>query len=65
MELVEVAHDVGPELRRGVRVDGEVLLLLLGATGREQIDGLNKRTLASASGFRVAYRELLKRQTQE
>ena len=29
VELVEVAHDVGAELRRAVRVDGEVLLLLL------------------------------------
>ena len=31
VELVEVAHDVGAELRRAVRVDGEVLLLLLRA----------------------------------
>src|SRR5688572_27738106 len=29
VELVEVAHDVGAELRRAVGVDGEVLLLLL------------------------------------
>src|SRR5829696_5024455 len=29
VELVEVAHDVGAELRRAVRIDGEVLLLLL------------------------------------
>src|SRR5687768_14935977 len=29
VELVEVAHDVRAELRRAVRVDGEVLLLLL------------------------------------
>lgn len=40
-------------------------LLLMGAASREEIDGLNKRTLASASGFRVAYRELLKRQVGE
>jgi hypothetical protein len=40
-------------------------LLLLGAASRDEIDGLNKRTLASASGFRVAYRELLKRQVGE
>ena len=31
VELVEVAHDVGAELRRAVRVDGQELLLLLGA----------------------------------
>jgi len=38
------------------------ILLLLGATGREAIDGLNRRSMASPSGFKVAYRELLKRQ---
>ncbi|MCW2949659.1 MAG: hypothetical protein JWN41_672 [Thermoleophilia bacterium] len=41
------------------------VLLLMAAGGRETIDSLNKRTLASASGFRVAYRELLKRQIEE
>jgi hypothetical protein len=37
------------------------MLLLMAATGREELESVNKRTLASASGFRVAYRELLKR----
>lgn len=38
------------------------MLLLMGANGREVIEGLNRRTMASPSGFRVAYRELLKRE---
>jgi hypothetical protein len=40
-------------------------LLLLGAGSREVIEGLSKRTMASPSAFRVAYREHLKRQLEE
>src|SRR5262245_61594971 len=39
VELVEIAHDVRPELRRAVRVDGEVLLLLLLAALRSPAVG--------------------------
>jgi hypothetical protein len=38
------------------------ILLLLGASGREQLDGLNRRDMGSTSGFGVAYRELRKQQ---
>jgi hypothetical protein len=38
------------------------MLLLAGASGREELDGLNRRTLASPSGFKLAHRELVKQQ---
>lgn len=41
------------------------VLLLLGAGSREVLEGLSKRTMASPSAFRVAYREHLKRQLEE
>lgn len=34
--------------------------LLAGATGREQLETLNRRTMASPSGFKLQYREVLK-----
>ncbi|MCW2956951.1 MAG: hypothetical protein JWO69_1820 [Thermoleophilia bacterium] len=41
------------------------MLLLLGAGPREALERLNRRTMASPSAFRVAYREHLKRQLEE
>jgi hypothetical protein len=41
------------------------LILLLGASGREAIENLSRRTMKSPSAFRVAYREHLKRQLEE
>lgn len=38
------------------------LLLMLMAGGRESIEALSPRGMGSTTGFRVAYRELLKRQ---
>jgi hypothetical protein len=38
------------------------MLLMAGASGREELDGLNRRTLASPSGFKLAHRELIKQQ---
>lgn len=37
-------------------------LLLAGAAGREQIEALSARGMGSPSGFKLAYRELLKQQ---
>jgi hypothetical protein len=37
-------------------------LLLAGAAGREQIEALSARNMGSPSGFKLAYRELLKQQ---
>lgn len=41
------------------------LLFLVGATGREQIDGLSKRTMSSPSGWHIAYRDLRKNQLRD
>jgi len=38
------------------------ILFLFGAAGREAIEGLNRRDMSSPSGFKLAYRELLKQQ---
>lgn len=38
------------------------MLLMLGAGSRESIEALSPRGMRSTTGFRVAYRELLKRQ---
>jgi hypothetical protein len=37
-------------------------LLMLGAGGKESLESLNPRGMNSTTGFRVAYRDLLKRQ---
>ena len=41
------------------------VLFLLGAAGREQLDGLSRRGMDSPSGFHVAYRELRKQQLRD
>lgn len=41
------------------------MLFLFGASGREQLEGLNRRTMDSPSGFHVAYRELRKQQLDD
>lgn len=41
------------------------ILFLTGATGREQLDGLQVTGMDSPSGFKLAYRELLKQQTDD
>lgn len=38
------------------------ILFMAGAAGRAQIDGLNPRGMDSPSGFKLAYRELLRQQ---
>lgn len=38
------------------------LVLLAGASGREQIEALSARSMSSPSGFKLAYREVLKQQ---
>jgi hypothetical protein len=38
------------------------ILFLFGASGREQLDTLNRRGMDSPSGFHLAYRELRKDQ---
>lgn len=38
------------------------ILFLFGASSREQLDGLNRRSMDSPSGFHLAYRELRKQQ---
>jgi hypothetical protein len=37
------------------------LLLMLGASSRESLDELSRRSMASPSGFKVAWRELVRR----
>ena len=55
VELVEVAHDVGAELRRAVRVDGEVLLLLLlAALGAPAVGPVGEQPLAVVGGHLAA-----------
>lgn len=41
------------------------LMLLMVAGSREAIEGLSRRSMASPSGFKVAYRDLLKQQLGE
>lgn len=41
------------------------ILFMAGAAGREQIEGLSRRTMGSPSGFKLAYRELLKQQVND
>jgi hypothetical protein len=41
------------------------MLFLFGASGREQLEGLNHRGMDSPSGFHVAYRELRKQQLDD
>ncbi|MCB0878909.1 MAG: hypothetical protein KDC46_08010 [Thermoleophilia bacterium] len=41
------------------------ILFLMGASGREAIEGLSKRNMDSPSGFHVAYRELRKQQLDD
>jgi hypothetical protein len=38
------------------------ILFMMGATGREQLEGLNERSMDSPSGWHLAYRELRKQQ---
>ena len=55
VELVEVAHDVGAELRRAVRVDGEVLLLLLlAALGPPAVGPVQEQPCAASPRSAVA-----------
>lgn len=40
------------------------ILFMAGATGREELAGLRRRTMDSPSGFKLAYRELLRQQDE-
>src|SRR6478672_11103621 len=62
VELVEVAHDVGPELRGTVRVDGEVLqLLLLAALGAPAVGPVHEEPLPLLDGRLAALGDEVRR----